>query len=430
MAIVTDDLAAAAGACHMKRTLHTVILLIVTLLLPMAPPIAAQDRDLFDDITSDMEDIRNLELSDPIDIMFMTRDEYEEQFAGNFMTEAETAGMADRQLVLVAFGLLELEDDLAALYAGLYAGGIAGYYDPATDRMVVIVESEDVDLTAINQVTFAHETVHALQDQRFDLLSFSDARTSGTNDESLAVTALIEGDASLAETDYLLSDTDLAIDYLTEVYTGERESSVWETTPPILLVPLSFPYSEGQRFVQHLYDEGGWDLVDDAYDDPPTTTEHILHPGKYLEGEEAIPVAVSDVGSALGDGWRVIEQDSWGEYTISIILEGADLGGEQIIDAHTGWGGDAYMAMTNDEDAAVAWVSEWDSEDDATEFLNALVAREAERLDADVEEEEGGVFTIATGDIVVQLVQDGARVTYLQGPDQAIVSAMSSAVAD
>ena len=413
----------------MKRTPRALLLLITALLLPLGAPTAAQDSDLYDDIASDMEGIRNLELSEPLDITFMTRDEYEEQFADAFVTEGEMAGMADRQLVLVAFGLLDPEADLAELYAGMFAGGIAGYYDPASDQMVVIVESEEADLTAINQVTFAHETVHALQDQQFDLLTYSSARVSGTNDESLAVTALIEGDASLAETDYLLSDTDLAIDYLTEVYTGERESSVWETTPPILLVPLSFPYSEGQRFVQYLYDEGGWDLVDDAYDNPPTTTEQILHPQKYLDGEQAVPIAVPGVAGALGDEWRTLEENSWGEYTISLILSDAGLEEDAVEAAHTGWGGDAYVAMANDEDAAVAWVSEWDSEDDAEEFLRAMEEREAERLDGEAKR-NGNVVTISTDGGVVQLVQDGTRVTYLQGPDQATVTAMSSAVED
>jgi hypothetical protein len=55
--------------------------------------------------------------------------------------------------------------------------------------------------------------------------------------------------------------------------------------------------------------------------------------------------------------------------------------------------------------------------------------REAERLDGEAKR-NGNVVTISTDGGVVQLVQDGTRVTYLQGPDQATVTAMSSAVED
>ena len=60
------------------------------------------------------------------------------------------------------------------------------------------------DLTDVDvRVTLVHELTHALQDQHFDLTKLDDAvETSG---EDFALTALVEGDATSVEDDYLFS---------------------------------------------------------------------------------------------------------------------------------------------------------------------------------------------------------------------------------
>ena len=60
------------------------------------------------------------------------------------------------------------------------------------------------DLTDVDvRITLVHELTHALQDQRFDLTRLDDAiETSG---EDFALTALVEGDATSIEDDYLYS---------------------------------------------------------------------------------------------------------------------------------------------------------------------------------------------------------------------------------
>jgi hypothetical protein len=410
----------------MARSARLKLLLAVSMLLPTTAlaPVSAQEREAFDEISADMEEIRNLDLLEPLDIRFITRDELREELEGDLVDQEDAAAIADNQRVLVAFGFLEPEENPQELYVALLGEQVAGYYDPETNEMVVVLSGDGEEMTAVEEVTFAHETVHALQDQHFDLASFNDVRMEGTDDESLAVTALIEGDASLAEIDYLLADMSLARDYLDEVNEASEVMDVVNSAPAFLVQTLTFPYNQGFEFAQHLYDEGGWDLVDDAYDNPPNTTEQVLHPQKYLDGEQAVPIAVPGVAGALGDEWRTLEENSMGEFVVSILLSGSDLGEDQVEAAHTGWGGDAYVALTDDEDTAIAWVSEWDSEDDAEEFSRALVARDAERLDADVEEEDG-VITITSGETVVQVVQDGTRVSYLQGPDVATVHAMA-----
>ena len=60
------------------------------------------------------------------------------------------------------------------------------------------------DLTDVDvRITLVHELTHALQDQRFDLTKLDD--TVETEGEDFALTALVEGDATSVEDDYLFS---------------------------------------------------------------------------------------------------------------------------------------------------------------------------------------------------------------------------------
>src|SRR5690606_30209794 len=152
--------------------------------------------------------------------------------------------------------------------------------------------------------------------------------------------------------------------------------------PGFLMAQIGFPYEHGVVFAQYLYDEGGWELVNEAYADPPSSTEQILHPEKYLEGEEPIEVVVDDHSEVLGDDWVEIEADTYGEFGVMTLLGESDLSSRQITRASQGWGGDAYsILMSEDDELAVVWQTEWDSDRDAREFARTYAEREIERID-------------------------------------------------
>ena len=407
---------------------HVLSLILALLAIPaLTLGAMAQDTEIYEAIEDEMQDIRGLDLTEPLDITFMTRDEYIESLQSDAGTEEDEAASLDDQRVLVAFGLLEPDQNPNDIFTGLIGEQVLGYYDPTTQQMVVILSNDGDEPSAVDQVTFAHETVHAIQDQNFDLNSFDEMRLAGTDDSYLAITGLIEGDATLSEIDYLLENPDLARDYLFELENSDFETSAIENAPAYFIGILSFPYNQGFEFAQAVYEEGGWDLLNEAYENPPTTSEQVLHPDKYFDGEEAIEVIVPDVEDALGDDWRVIDENTFGEFVISIMLDESGLSDRQVTAAHEGWGGDAYVALTNEDGTAIAWDTAWDSEDDADEFFRALVVRESERLDADVER-DGGTVTIEGDEAVVQIIHDGETVTYLLGPDLETVETMAEAI--
>ena len=99
------------------------------------------------------------------------------------------------------FGLLPEEMNLKSYLLDLYSAQVAGYYDPRKGEFFVVETSEDdsaeEEPEVLRSFVLAHELVHALQDQNFDLEEIHD-RLKLENDRGLASVAVIEGDAMLA----------------------------------------------------------------------------------------------------------------------------------------------------------------------------------------------------------------------------------------
>jgi hypothetical protein len=152
--------------------------------------------------------------------------------------------------------------------------------------------------------------------------------------------------------------------------------------PPYLVRQLTFPYQEGYTFVSGIQTNGGWAAVNDALQNPPPSTEQILHPEKYTAHEAPIQVALKDPTADLGGGgWTQTYVDTFGEVNMQVFVAGGEqpdspipglpLGGEWPHDAAAaGWGGDRIAMWERDESGswAIAWRTAWDTKADADEF--------------------------------------------------------------
>jgi hypothetical protein len=159
-----------------------------------------------------------------------------------------------------------------------------------------------------------------------------------------------------------------------------QDSQLLESTPPILVRQILFPYSEGLSFVSGLQAQAGWPAVNDAITTPPPSTEQILHPEKYTAREAPIDVQLKDpTGDLGGGGWKQTYLDTFGELNMQMFVAGGEepptlLGvpiGEwpHAADA-AGWGGDRIGMWERDESGswAIAWRTAWDTKTDADEF--------------------------------------------------------------
>jgi hypothetical protein len=141
---------------------------------------------------------------------------------------------------------------------------------------------------------------------------------------------------------------------------------------------FAFPYFQGFTFVQSFYDQGGWSAIDAVYQNPPVSTEQILHPELY-PNDTPIPVDLPDLVSALGEGWREVSRNQMGEWYNYLILaraanENARLDDTTAQNAAAGWGGDEYLVLHNDATDSTAFVMKtiWDTPNDAEEFSTAF----------------------------------------------------------
>jgi hypothetical protein len=131
-----------------------------------------------------------------------------------------------------------------------------------------------------------------------------------------------------------------------------------------------FPYDQGKTFVIALYDHGGWQTVNNAYNVPPNDTEQIIHPDKYLAGESELPVSAPSLDE---NNWNLIRtdrnqnSDSFGELFLQVML-GRWVNKTQAQNSAEGWAGDNFTYYERGSDYLFTWNIKWDSSCDASDF--------------------------------------------------------------
>jgi len=142
-------------------------------------------------------------------------------------------------------------------------------------------------------------------------------------------------------------------------------------TPRIINQELTFPYLMGEQFVRALLAVDGWETVNAAYtDNPPLSTEHILHPERYLANDHPVAVTLTDDSILLGADWALVRQGVLGEFYLrEWLLTAPEIDSDLVDVGATGWGGDAYH-IYQDERGNYAYEMHlvWDTPDDAATF--------------------------------------------------------------
>lgn len=323
-------------------------------------------------------ELRGLQPAGEFTRAILTPDELRQRVIDDFFADYSSEEAVDDALVLSIFGLIDRDFDLIGLYTELFSEQVAGFYDDETREMVVIGSG---GFGGPEKLTYAHEYQHALQDENWGFeagLEYTDEACEADSERCAAIQALVEGDASLVELQWFFeysSDTDReqVFDYY-----GQIESTVFDSAPDYLQQDFVFPYDQGYLFTLALFESGGWGAVDAAFDNPPVSTEQILHPEKY-PGDVPVPVELPDLLPVLGEGWELLDDNVMGEWYLYLILGHGLEPGWRIADgqaaaAAAGWGGDRYQAFTNRETGEAAMVMRivWDSDADREEFAEAF----------------------------------------------------------
>ena len=258
--------------------------------------------------------------------------------------------------VLRALDLLDDDVDLEEASKSLLGDAVLGFYDFEKDEMVI----RGASLTPGVRQTLAHELTHALQDQHFEL---DRPDLEERDDEAeLAFTGLVEGDARRIENEYAATMSSA------DRQRAQRQTSgadIGPDIPRVLLESLAFPYIFGPPFAGRVGGDGGQARIDEAFRSPPLTSEHILHPEKFLRGEGPVPVT-----EPAADG-EVFDRGVIGEFGLVLIM-GEDVSSTDLRKAINGWGGDRYVAWEADGRVCVRATIAMDTERDNDELRAVL----------------------------------------------------------
>ncbi len=332
---------------------------------------------------------RGLDFTRPVPIRPLAPAEVSAAVGDDLARTLSPDDRARTERVYGALGLVPPGTHLEPAMQQLFTSQLAAFYDPRTGSLAIATGAVDVGSPALRTITaltgrdlvgelvVAHELTHALQDQHWGLSRDAERATASDTDRILARRALLEGDATWASFatvagGRLDDDTRARVVAQLAGLRGQLAKAVPDV-PPLLRDSLAFQYQDGGRFVDTLLARGGWPEVDRAEADPPTSTEQILHPERYLAARRVVPAPVRVGGTVrlTRAGYQPILADTLGEAVIRIYA-GQVLAPDQAARVADGWRGDRLLAFTRRTDLVVVWLTTWDTAADASEFAAVL----------------------------------------------------------
>ena len=187
--------------------------------------------------------------------------------------------------------LLSRESRYAEFIAEYQGDRYIGLYNPEERKIFIRGDIGDFDVGAA--LTYLHEYSHHLQNEKYDFVTWSEC-FEGDRDAGRALGALIEGDASNTEYEYI--ETVIGWDRLQEYYDGLGDEGLSALAEPKMAQISdqlnSFTYGTGSFFVFKVrYTsncqscETERQKIDAVFERPPYTTEQIYREAKYFGGE-------------------------------------------------------------------------------------------------------------------------------------------------
>ncbi len=257
----------------------------------------------------------------------------------------------------------------------------AGFYEPKSQRLVLVRDTpipwQILDRNAVREWVLSHELTHALQHQTHPDLFDHAEFFLGQSDLRRGLEGAIEGQAVLVAT---LSRGKRAAFPTPSVYATDMENFVaasakqWAAVPALLRDTWYLPYVAGYRLAHAERNA--------LLDDPPISSEQLLHADRRHQRFEAIDLAA--LRPWLPAGCRFVHEDSAGEVGLSVLLTDlAAQGDAPPAGAAEGWAGDRFLVARCGDRREFVWLLSWDSEADAIEFESAYAGvADAARLRA------------------------------------------------
>lgn len=344
---------------------------------PTATPAVADEPETVETlalVAERTEELFELDGGDGPEVTLLDDDELADLIE-ELLTDDESAESLRRdEAFYTLLGLIPPGTDLLELNEELLNAGVAGLYRPEIDHLYVRLFGS---FSSLEEATASHEYAHYLQDVGYDLEAMFEV-VSGDRDAELALRALIEGDASYVEQQYIAEHFN-SVQLFSMGFGGVLAASEAPAVPYVFTRETTFVYLDGQRWISNLlrqgYERG------EVYADPPRTTREVINARDYTDDRQRERLELVFNEDKLPADWSIGPRETVGQLVLSVWLEELDARSGSASRATDGWLVDAAYVMHDDnEPVALVVQLEWESIDEALEFTEIAT----ESLDDDL----------------------------------------------
>ncbi|MBN2502553.1 MAG: hypothetical protein JXB38_17360 [Anaerolineales bacterium] len=335
---------------------------------PLNPEIVTEMERIQQQLIS----IRELEVITNTGQYIISQAELENNLREAYLDETTRDLIEDQERILVALGMMTSAQNLDRYFMNKMVDPRGGMYRPEANEILLV----GLGFSSVQKVVYAYEFDQALIDQHYDLVGLGYFPGCLFLDGQCQILgAVLAGDSRVVEERWFNQYADGTIQSEIAAYTSPIELFSDEFAPAFARRNDEFANLYGYNFVNYLFEQGGWEQVNQAYISPPVSSEQIMHPERYLAGE--VPEEMPDVpvGENLSADWELIGKGSWGEWYTYLIMRYGLNGGTPFEDnvafgIAEGWDGDLYQAYHRQgtREIVLAGQWSWDTPDDALDF--------------------------------------------------------------
>lgn len=313
-------------------------------------------------VEDQVESVRDLTYTSHVAVTPLTQEQIDLRLTKNFEKTYPVDYYERRSRAWGTIGVIPAGTSIRDALLAFQTGQVVGFYNPANGKLVYI---GDTELSLTERFILAHELTHAIDDQHFGLGRIDPIAARCDDEAFAAALGAVEGSAQFFATQVIVR-------FPQEATGGDSGGDVGSLDDvPKFIVDLElWPYTAGMAFIQRLQEDGGTERVNQALETFPVSTEQIIHPERW-PNDVPQPVDVPDLGSELGVGWTDLDVMTAGELWIQLML-GLRLESDQASAAAAGWDGGLYRAWSDGSRTAVVLRTDWDSQDQAREFVTAM----------------------------------------------------------
>lgn len=322
---------------------------------------------------------RGLKFKSRVPISYLTPDQAAVRIGAEIEREKRNEAIVLEAKAGAMLGLYPPNFELADVAIGMLKRELGGFYDLRKKDLVIVqsplakgtIVTRDQKIETIDVI--AHELTHALQDQNFNIGATLD-QAKDDDDRSVAMSAVVEGDATLAAFGFIAGriDDEVLDVFVKHIPDMEKEfAGKTQDVPLGVREPFIFKYMYGARFVAEAYHRSGWSGVNALYARPPQSTQQILNPWMYFDRSTSRPEVHLAGYEKVLIGWKRAEVSTFGELLLRVLIQSTVGKDSSFVALANAWGGDSAVILVSGKSMTILWMVAFTNAESAATFADA-----------------------------------------------------------